>query len=88
MRKRGILLCPTNADEGCDCKVNVIEKTITFCPLHAAAPALLAACEAWMKVESEMKENHPCPDLALRAEYRKRAVALTQAAIVAAKETP
>ena len=38
-----------------------------------------------MKVESEMKDKHPCPDLALRATYRKKAVALTEAAIACAK---
>ncbi len=42
---------------------------------------LLAACKAWMKVESEMSDKHPCPDLALRAKYRKEAVSLTKAAI-------
>lgn len=44
-------------------------------------PDLLKACEAWMKVESEMKDKNPCPDLALRAQYRKQAVELTEAAI-------
>jgi hypothetical protein len=39
---------------------------------------LLEAAKAWMLVESEMKDNHPCPDLILRAEYRKRAVMLTK----------
>lgn len=43
------------------------------------------ALEAWMKVESEMADNHPCPDLALRADYRRRAVALTRAALAEAK---
>ena len=57
--------------------------------LMAAALALLAACEAWMKVESEMREKHPCPDLALRAQYRRQAVTLTKAAIAQTKiETP
>ncbi len=57
----------------------------------AAAPDLLAACTAWMKVESEMRcplirGNNPCPDLVLRANYRKEAVRLTKAAIAKAKE--
>jgi len=46
---------------------------------------LVAACDAWMQVESEMADKHPCPDLALRAAYRKRAVTLTEVAL--AKET-
>lgn len=49
-------------------------------------PDLLEACKAWMKVESEMRENNPCPDLALRAQYRKEAVKLTDAAIAKAKK--
>lgn len=49
-------------------------------------PDLLEACEAWMKVESEMGDKHPCPDLALRAQYRKQAVALTEAALAKAKK--
>lgn len=47
---------------------------------------LLQACKAWMKVESEMGDKNPCPDLALRAQYRKQAVALTEAAIAKEKE--
>ena len=47
---------------------------------------LLAACEAWMKVESEMRDKNPCPDLALRAHYRKEAVKLTEAAIAKVKK--
>ena len=54
--------------------------------LIAAAPALLAACEAWMEVESESKPNHPCPDYTLRATYRQKAVKLTKAALAVAKE--
>lgn len=50
-------------------------------------PDLLDACKAWMLVESEMADNHPCPDLNLRAQYRKNAVKLTTAAIAAAKES-
>jgi hypothetical protein len=49
--------------------------------LILSGPELLEACKAWMLVESERRENNPCPDLALRAEYRKRAVAMTTAAI-------
>lgn len=40
----------------------------------AAALDLLEACKAWMKVESEMSSNTPCPDLALRANYQRTAV--------------
>jgi len=38
------------------------------------------ACAAWMKVESEMADNpwHATPELALRADYRQRAVELTE----------
>ena len=57
----------TNCDDG-----------IHQCRLHRYAPMLLEAAKAWMLVESEMKDNHPCPDLILRAEYRKRAVMLTK----------
>ena len=52
--------------------------------LIAAAPDLLEACEAWMKVESEMADKNSCPDLALRAQYRKQAVTLTETAIAKA----
>ena len=48
--------------------------------------ALLAACEAWVLVETEMQSNHPSPDLALRARYRKEAITLTIVALAAAKE--
>jgi len=54
--------------------------------LIAAAPELLAACKAWLKVESEMSNNHSCPDIALRAQYRKEAIALTKAAIAATEK--
>jgi len=46
---------------------------------------LLGACKAWMRVESEMRENTPCPDLALRATYRKEAIRLTRKAIAKAE---
>ena len=55
--------------------------------LIAAAPDLLEACKVWEKVESEMSDNNPCPDLALRAQYRKDAVALTKVAIAKAKQS-
>jgi hypothetical protein len=42
---------------------------------------LRSACEAWLLVESEARENNPCPDLGLRARYRQTAIALTQAAL-------
>ena len=54
--------------------------------LIAAVPNMLKACEAWMKVESEMLSNNPCPNLVLRAQYRKQAVELTEAAIAKAKK--
>jgi hypothetical protein len=53
--------------------------------LIAAAPLLFEACEAWQKIESEMQDNTPVPDLALRAQNRKQAVELTKQAIAAAK---
>ena len=62
------------------------EETIANAYLISAAPNMLKACEAWMKVESEMLSNNPCPDLALRAQYRKEAVALTKIAIAKAKK--
>ncbi len=46
---------------------------------------LYEACKAWLKVESEMSDNNPCPDLALRATYRKEATRLTKAALSKAK---
>lgn len=46
---------------------------------------LVGACKAWMKVESEMRINHPCPDYTLRAVYRKQAIKLTQQALAKAK---
>ncbi len=52
----------------------------------ALVPDLLEACRAWMLVESEMADNHACPDLALRASYRRKAAALTRAAIAAAEK--
>lgn len=39
------------------------------------------ALEQWMLVESEMKANNPCPDFALRAAYRAKAIELTKAAL-------
>lgn len=53
--------------------------------IHAANNyhALVEALEAWMKVESEMADNHPCPDYTLRALYRKEAVKLTTKALLA-----
>lgn len=63
----------------------VLEQQQANAHLIAAAPVLLAACEAWQKVESEMFDNHPCPDLALRARYRKEAVRLMEIAIAEAK---
>ncbi len=49
-------------------------------------PELLDACKAWEKVESEMSDNTPCPDLTLRAQYRKTAVKLTEIAISKVKK--
>ena len=49
---------------------------------------LLAAVQAWMKVESESKTSNLCPDYALRAIYRKEAVELSEAAIEATKPKP
>ncbi len=37
------------------------------------------ALRQWMLVESEMKSNNPCPDLALRYSYRQKAIELTRA---------
>ena len=52
--------------------------------LIAASPDLLVACRAWMKYNSESKEENPCPDYALRFQYRKEAVKLTNYAIAKA----
>lgn len=38
---------------------------------------LEGALREWMKVESEMKENNPCPDPILRANYRREALRLS-----------
>jgi len=46
-------------------------------------PDLLAACEAWMRVELEMREYNPCPSLLLT--NRKEAIKLTEIAIAKAK---
>ncbi len=48
---------------------------------------LVEALEQWMLVESEMKSNNPCPDLALRAQYRAKAIELTKSALARAKST-
>lgn len=45
-----------------------------------AVKDMKVALEAWLLFESELRP-HPCPDLALRASYRKRAKELTQKAI-------
>lgn len=57
-----------------------------ICRAANSHDALLEACKAWMKVESEMRDKHPCPDLTLRAMWRKEAVKLTEVAIALAKE--
>ena len=59
----------------------VYKKCAQVKELEQQRDILLEACKAWMKVESEMKDKNPCPDLALRANYRKKAVKLTEAAI-------
>lgn len=51
----------------------------SYTDAKAEIKALVEALEAWMKVESEMGDNHPCPDYTLRAAYRKEAVKLTKA---------
>jgi hypothetical protein len=42
---------------------------------------LVEALLAWKKVESEMKEDTPVPDLALRSAYRHQAIKLTNKAL-------
>ncbi len=59
-----------------------------FNKLKADRDRLLEACKAWMKVESEMGDNHPCPDYTLRTQYRKEAVRLTAIAIAESEKTP
>ena len=54
--------------------------------LEAQNAELLAALEAWIKVESEMGYNHSCPGLSLRARYRDEAKRLTRAAIASARK--
>jgi len=54
--------------------------------LIAERDALRAACEAWMKVESEMADNTPVPDPILRKQYRINAVALTKVALTRTKK--
>lgn len=46
-----------------------------------ASEELVEALRAWELVNSEMGDNHPCPDLRLRAKYRKRARELTLIAL-------
>lgn len=58
-----------------------VELIVRACNRDEAFEDLLAACEAWMKVESESKTSTPCPDYNLRAIYRKEAVKLSEAAI-------
>lgn len=52
---------------------------------HNAHDALVAACEEWMKYESESMAHHPCPDYTLKADYRKKAIGLSEAALKLAK---
>lgn len=54
--------------------------------LEAALKAALAECEAWRLVDSESRDQHPCPDLALRAEYRRKARLKKEATDAARKE--
>lgn len=51
-----------------------------------AIEALVKALSKWNLVESEMSNNTPCPDLALRASYRKEAIKLTEIALTLAKK--
>ena len=54
-------------------------KSRGLCPVCLANERTLLrdALKAWMLVESET--NHPCPDLTLRAHYRKQAIDMTKA---------
>ena len=77
---------PRDCDAALVAKCNCPERAAQIVHEHNGHAALLAACDAWMLVESEMADNHPCPDLALRANYRAKAVRLTKAAIAAARK--
>ena len=57
-----------------------------FADQQALIKQLVEACNKWMLVESEMTNNTPCPDLALRAFYRRQAVGLTKIALAAAEK--
>jgi hypothetical protein len=47
-----------------------IPNLLNLARLGAAA---IAVAEAWELLDSEARDQHPCPDLALRHEYRRRA---------------
>ena len=44
---------------------------------------LSAALHAWVAVDEESSDKHPCPDLALRAQLRRKARELTEIALAA-----
>lgn len=49
---------------------------------------LVAENKAWRLVDSESRDAHPCPDLALRAEYRRRARELAKKNDATKEPTP
>lgn len=55
------------------------------CKLNEAASALLAACKAWDKFDSESADKHPCPDYVMRLIYRNKARKLTEVLFIQEK---
>ena len=74
-------LCIGNLNENRPDYIKHGDLIVRACNAHKD---LLAACEAWMKVESESKPNNPCPDYTWRSAYRKYAAILTIAALTKA----
>ncbi len=56
-------------------------KTDRLIRLISGVKELREAVLAWMDVESESNANNPCPDHGLRAQYHKKAVKLSKAAL-------
>lgn len=49
--------------------------------LEALCRRLAGALEDWQQYDTESSDNHPCPDLALRAAYRNLARTTTDVAL-------
>jgi hypothetical protein len=62
---------------------NVMDEICRYANSH---DALLEACKAWQKYDSEMADKHPCPDYTLRTAYRNEARKLTDIAVKLAEK--